>query len=202
MAGIKDLIETYRGETINLNPFRKRWGSLMNAFGKSRVGKYSTTAAKEAIKYASNKFPNKVLKTMITPLELKIGQKMFHELEPEYTNQGVKTKRIRGKISDFIRDRGGKAYNLLSTKNKAKLKVDILKTFMSNAKALTPLAAKGLTFLTNLPVATLAMVLQSTPANSDEANMQLEDFAKLAEEDNLEIGSNMDKALPVRSKDI
>jgi len=197
MAGIEDLIETYRGETINLNPFRKRWGSLMNAFGKARVGKYSTTAAKEAIKYASSKFPNKILKAMITPLELKIGQKMFHELEPHYTDRGVKTKRIRKQISNFIRDKGGRNYNLLSTKNKAKLKVDILKTFMSNAKALTPLAAKGLTFLSSLPVATLIMTLHSTPANSDEANMQLEDFAKLAQGD-----VNVDKALPVRSKDI
>jgi len=197
MAGIEDLIETYRGETINLNPFRKRWGSLMNAFDKVRVGKYSTTAAAEAIKYASSKFPNKILKAMITPLELKIGQKMFHELEPHYTDRGVKTKRIRKQISNFIRDKGGRNYNLLSTKNKAKLKVDILKTFMSNAKALTPLAAKGLTFLSSLPVATLIMTLHSTPANSDEANMQLEDFANLAQGD-----VNVDKALPVRSKDI
>ena len=197
MAGIEDLIEVFRGESINLNPFRKRWGSLMNAFGKARVGKYSTTLADEAIKYASSKFPNKILKAMITPLELKIGQKMFHELEPHYTDRGVKTKRIRKQISNFIRDKGGRNYNLLSTKNKAKLKVDILKTFMSNAKALTPLAAKGLTFLSSLPVATLIMTLHSTPANSDEANMQLEDFAKLAQGD-----VNVDKALPVRSKDI
>ena len=35
-------------------------------------------------------------------------------------------------------------------------------------------------------LATLTMFLQSTPANADEANMQLEDFAKLAEENNLE----------------
>ena len=118
MTGIADLIEVFRGEGIKLNPFRKRWGSLMNAFGKARVGKYSTTAAKEAMEYASRKFPNKILKAMITPLELKIGQKMFHELEPDYTDEGVKTKRIRKKISDFIRDKGGRNYNLLSTKNK------------------------------------------------------------------------------------
>ena len=202
MAGIEDLINIYRGESINLNPFRNRSSSLYNEFGKARVGKYSTTSAKEAMEYASRKFPNKILKAMITPLELKIGQKMFHEMTPNYTGDGVKTKRIRGKISDFIRDRGGKAYNLLSTKNKAKLKVDILKTFVSNAKAFTPLAAKGLNFLASLPVATLAMVLQSTPANSDEANMQLEDFAKLAEKENMTMGSNMDKALPGGNKDI
>ena len=73
---------------------------------------------------------------------------------------------------------------------------------MSNAKALTPLAAKGLSFISSLPVATLAMTLKTTPANADEANMQLEDFAKLAEANNIEMGSNMDKALPGGNKDI
>ena len=56
-------------------------------------------------------------------------------------------------------------------------------------------------FISSLPVATLAMVLKATPANADEANMQLEDFAKLAEE-NMTMGSNMDKALPRGNKDI
>ena len=184
MAGIEDLIEVFRGESINLNPFRKRSSSSYNTYGQRMVGKYATTRADEAANYATKKFPNRILTTKITPLELNIGQKMFHELEPDYTDEGVKTKRIRKDINKFTGDNLRKHYNLLSTKNKAKLKVDILKTFMSNAEALTPLAAKGLSFLTSLPVATLAMVLQSTPANSDEANMQLEDFAKLAEENN------------------
>ena len=104
---------------------------------------------------------------------------------------------------DFTRDRSGQlGYNILSKKNRANLKVDVLKTFMSNAKALTPLAIKGLNVLASLPVATLTMVLQSTPANADEANMQLEDFAKLAEKENMTMGSNMDKALPGGNKDI
>ena len=34
--------------------------------------------------------------------------------------------------------------------------------------------------MASLPVATIAMVLQSTPTNADEANMQLEDFAMMA----------------------
>ena len=200
MPGIEDLIKTYRGETINLNPFRKRWSSFLNKFGKSRVGKYSTTSAKEAIKYTS-KFPNKILSTKITPKELNIGQKMFHELEPEYTDEGVKTKRIRNKISNFTRDKGGRNYNMLSKKNLANLKIDPLKTFLSNAKALTPLAAEGLSFISSLPVATLAMVLQSTPANADEVNMKLEDFAKLADEAQPK-NVNMDKALPAMPHDI
>jgi hypothetical protein len=61
---------------------------------------------------------------------------------------------------------------------------------VSNAKALTPLAMKGLTFLSSLPAATVTMFLQSTPANSDEMNMKLEDFAKLNEGN-----TNIDKAI-------
>ena len=56
---------------------------------------------------------------------------------------------------------------------------------------------QGLKVLASLPVATLTMVLQSTPANADEANMQLEDFAKLNEG-----STNVDKALPSEPKDI
>ena len=41
------------------------------------------------------------------------------------------------------------------------------------------------------------MVVQSTPTNADEVNMQLEDFAKLNEEN-----TNMDKALPVEVGDM
>ena len=68
---------------------------------------------------------------------------------------------------------------------------------MSNAKALTPLAMKGLTYLSSLPAATAMMFLQSTPANSDEMNMKLEDFAKLNEG-----STNMDKSLPTEIGDM
>ena len=68
---------------------------------------------------------------------------------------------------------------------------------MARAGTLTPLAARGLTFLSSLPVSTLIMTLQSTPANADEANMTLEDFAKLHEG-----STNVDKALPSEPKDI
>ena len=197
MAGIEDLIEVYRGEGIKLNPFRKRSSTRMNTFGKKRAGRYATTLPKEAANYATKNFPNRILKTKITPLELKVGQKVFHELEPDFTSEGVKTKRLRKNIRKFTRNNLSKNYNILSKKNKDKLKVDILKTFMSNAKALTPLATKGLNILASLPVATLTMVLQSTPANADEANMQLEDFAKLNKG-----STNVDKALPSEPKDI
>ena len=80
MAGIEDLIEVYRGEGIKLNPFRKRSSTRMNTFGKKRAGRYATTLPKEAANYATKNFPNRILKTKITPLELKVGQKVFHEL--------------------------------------------------------------------------------------------------------------------------
>jgi len=179
MAGIEDLIEVYRGENIKLNPFRKRSSSSMHSKAKSKVGRYVTTSPRYASSFASN-FPNVIKSTKITPSALNIGKKLFDkahffaEPSPYY-----------GKLQ------------IISKKNKDKLKVDILKTFMSNAKALTPLALKGLNVLASLPVATLTMVLQSTPANADEANMQLEDFAKLHE------GSvNVDKALPVEVGDM
>jgi hypothetical protein len=193
MAGIEDLIEVWRGQKVNLNPFKQRSSSLMNALGKLLAGRYATTNPSVASKYAtglqqylSKNFPNVVKKVKITPKEFKIGQDLFRKI----------IEKGGGSMSGWnlpVKE----GFNILSKKNKDKLKVDVLKTFLSNAKALTPLAAKGLTFLTSLPVVTLTMVLQSTPANSDEVNMQLEDFANLAQGD-----VNVDKAFPVRSKDI
>jgi len=181
MAGIKDLIDVFRGETINLNPFKARSSAAMNEFGKSLAGKYSTISADEAINYASKKFPNKILKTKISPNEFKIGQRVFNELEMDHSSRPNVIKKVANKVKNFTRDRSGQlGYNILSSKNKGKLEVDVLKTLISNAKALSPLAMKGLTFLSSLPAATVTMFLQSTPANSDEMNMKLEDFAMLA----------------------
>ena len=197
MAGIEDLIEVFRGEGIKLNPFRERSSARMNPYGKGRVGKYATTLAEEAANYATKKFPNVIKTTKITPTEFKVGKRMYHEIEPHYTDDGVKIKRVRKPIKDIGERALNRNYNLLSKKNKAKLKIDILKTIASNAKALTPLAMKGLNFMASLPVSTLIMTLQSTPANADEANMRLEDFAKLHEG-----STNVDKALPSEPKDI
>tara|TARA_R110002110_G_scaffold138925_2_gene325273 strand:+ start:118 stop:711 length:594 start_codon:yes stop_codon:yes gene_type:complete len=197
MTGIADLIEVFRGEGIKLNPFRKRSSSLMNLYGKGRAGRYATTLPEEAANYATRNFPNRILKTKITPLELKVGQKMFHQMEPEFGGQEVKPKRIRKQIREFTRDNLKKNYNILSKKNKAKLKVDILKTIASNAKALTPLALKGLSIAASLPAQVIVMTLAPTKANADEVNMQLEDFAKLNEG-----STRVDKALPSEPKDI
>ena len=86
---------------------------------------------------------------------------------------------------------------LLDDDSLSKAKTNVFQTFLARAGSLTPLAIKGLNMLASLPVATAAMVLKSTPANADEANMQLEDFAKLAEKNN-----NVDKALELQPKDI
>ena len=191
MAGIEDLIEIFRGETINLNPFKTRSSADMNPGGKIKVGKYATTSADEAMNYASKKFPNKIMTTKVSPREFKIGQRVFNEVTSDFSDRPNIIKKVANKIKDFTRDRSGQlGYNILSKKNKGKLEVDVLKTLVSNAKALTPLAMKGLTFLSSLPAATVTMFLQSTPANSDEMNMKLEDFAKLNEG-----STNIDKAI-------
>ena len=184
MAGITDLIDVFRGETINLNPFRSRSSADMNPAGKMTVGKYATTSAEEAMNYASKKFPNKIMTTKVSPKDFKIGRRVFNEIEPDFSDRPNVIKKVANKVKNFTRDRSGQlGYNILSSKNKGKLEVDVLKTLMSNAKALTPLAMKGLTFLSSLPAATITMFLQSTTANSDEINMKLEDFAMLADKE-------------------
>ena len=181
MSGILDLIDLYRGETINLNPFKTRSSADMNPGGKIKVGKYATTSADEAMNYASKKFPNKIMTTKVSPREFKIGQRVFNEVTSDFSDRPNIIKKVANKVKNFTRDRSGQlGYNILSKKNKGKLEVDVLKTLVSNAKALTPLAMKGLTFLSSLPAATITMFLQSTPANSDEINMKLEDFAMMA----------------------
>ena len=198
MAGIENLIDIFRGETIKLNPFRIRSSADMNPGGKIKVGKYATTAAKEAMNYASKKFPNVIKTAKITPRDFKIGQRVFNEVTSDFSDRPNIIKKVTNQVKDFTRDRSGQlGYNILSSKNKGKLEVDVLKTFLSNAKALTPLAMKGLTYLSSLPVATITMFLQSTPANSDEINMKLEDFAKLNEG-----STNIDKSLEVQVGDI
>ena len=211
MAGIEDLIDIYRGETIRLNPFRIRSSADMNPGGKIKVGKYATTAAKEAMNYSSKKFPNVIKTAKITPRDFKIGRRVFNEVTSDFSERPNIIMKIANKIKDFTKDRSGQlGYNILSKKNKNKLKVDILKTIASNAKALTPLAMKGLTLLSSLPAQTIIMALAPTKMgnaelrpedleqlNIDEANYKLENFAKLNE------GKiNVDKALPSKSKDI
>ena len=190
-----ELLEVYRGETINLNPFRSRSSVDMNPGGKIKVGKYATTAADEAINYASKKFPNFIKTAKITPRDFKIGRRVFNEVTSDFSERPNIIMKIANKIKDFTRDRSGQlGYNILSKKNKNKLKIDILKTIASNAKALTPLAIKGLSYAASLPAQIVLMTLSPTKMGDgelkpedleqltvDEANYKLEQLAKVTE---------------------
>ena len=108
-----------------------------------------------------------------------------------------KVNSLKIPVSKFKELGGNTLEVLLDDDSLSKAKTNVFQTFLARAGSLTPLAIKGLNMLASLPVATAAMVLKSTPANADEANMQLEDFAKLAEKNN-----NVDKALESQPKDI
>ena len=108
-----------------------------------------------------------------------------------------KVKSLKIPLSKYKELGGNSLQVLLDDASLSKAKTNVFQTFLARAGSLTPLAMKGLNIIASLPVATAAMVLQSTPANADEANMTLEDFAKLAEKN-----SSMDKALESKSKDL
>ena len=182
MAGIEDLIEVYRGENLidKLKHLREIKKYKMNYPGLTKIGKFATDKLPIAAEYAS-RFPNVIKSAKLPKDTVEFGKRLFDKAH--FKQMADHT----GHISRL----------LIPKKAEDKLKVDILKTFMSNAKALSPLAIKGLNVLASLPVATLTMVLQSTPANADEANMQLEDFAKLHKG-----STNVDKALPSQPMDI
>jgi len=167
MAGIEDLIKLYRGEA----PSRFNMD-----FGENR-GTYFTRD-KDFAKYMAqggSQSSNKLigdLKGVVKKLD--IPKDLFEKLGG----------------SDF-------EVNIKDPKLLKAAKTDMLQTFLARAGSLTPLAMKGLNILTGLPVATITAFLQSTPANADEANMKLEDFAKLQEMEGM-----MDKKLPSEPKDI
>ena len=182
MAGIEDLMEVYRGENVKLNPFRKRSSSSRNYKNLWKAGKFITDKAWEASSYA-RKFPAVIKSAKIPKKTWTAAKTLFdktHFVQPTTSLQ---------------------TYGLINHADKNKLKVDILKTIGVNLKNLSPLAVKGLNVMASLPVATLTMALQSTPANADEANMKLEDFAKMADEAQPK-NVNMDKALPAMPHDI
>jgi len=157
MAGIEDLVRVYRG--TEKIPFKEqvKWPDR---------GRYFFDNPRDAKWYAQRA---KTLSGKVSSLDLTSEQ-----FDKAKKLSRSKTTRLGGEVivdSDLLK----------------KQKTDILRTIMARVGNLTPLAMKGLNIIASLPVATLAMVLQSTPANADEANMQLEDFAKLAEENNLEL---------------
>ena len=152
MAGIEDLIRVFRGtENIPTDGFKPlRWPD---------AGKYFTTDTETAKNYATraNTLSGKVNYLDLTKEQFKKAKDLSKSRSP----------RLSGEV--IVDD------DLLK-----KQKTDILKTIMARAGNLTPLAMKGLNILASLPVAAATMVLQSTPANADEANMTLEDFAIMA----------------------
>ena len=180
MAGIEDFITLYRGENVRLNPFRKRGSSIRNKKNLWKAGKFITDTASEAASYA-RKIPSIIKSAKIPRSTWKAATTLFDK-------------------THFVQPRPGDSryyYGLLNHADRNKLKVDILKTIGVNLKNLSPLAVKGLNIVASLPVATITMVLQSTPANADEATMKLEDFAKLNEG-----STNVDKSPPSEPKDI
>jgi len=152
--GIENLVEIFRGENLNYNPFKKTAG---------KVGRFVTDNIEYA-KAAADKFPA-IIKSA------KIPKETFLKSMEAFDQSGqVSTNRT-----------SSSNLGLLDKADKSKLKINILKTLGVNIKNLTPLAMQGLNLLASLPAATLSMVLQSTPANADEVNMTLEDFTKLNE---------------------
>jgi hypothetical protein len=155
MAGIEDvLVEIFRGENVSLNPFRKT---------ADTVGRFVTDNLEYA-KAAGDKFPAIIKSAKIPKETFERSMEAFDQSDQPSTNRTSRSN-----------------LGLLDKADKGKLKIDILKTLGLNIKNLTPLAMKGLNAMASLPAATIGMVLQTTPANADEANMQLEDFAKLNE---------------------
>ena len=92
-------------------------------------------------------------------------------------------KSLKIPVSKYKELGGNTLEVLLDDDTLGKAKTNLLQTFLAKAGSLTPLAMKGLTTLSSLPFATITAFLQSTPANADEANMQLEDFAMLADKE-------------------
>ena len=150
MAGIEDLIKLYRGEA----PSRSHLD-----FGINRGTYY--TQQKDFAKY------------MAQGGGYTIGD-TIRDLKGK-----VKTLTIPKKLYEELGG-GSLEVNIRDPKLLNAAKTDLLQTFLARVGSLSPLAMKGLNMIASLPVATAVMVLQSTPTNADEANMQLEDFAMMA----------------------
>ena len=166
MAGIEDIIEIYRGENL-IDKFKMLREIKKDKWvpGINKIGKFATDKLAHAQDYAG-KFPN-IIKSAKLPKEtVEFGKKLFDKAH----------------FKQMADHTGHRSRLLMPKKAQEKLKIDILKTIASNAKALTPLALKGLSVVASLPAQVVVMTLAPTEANADEVNMTLEDFAKLAEE--------------------
>ena len=168
MAGIEDLIELFRGEAPSRSPLAKGFAE--------RSGKFFT--------------PNKDFAKHIARGGSMSQGNLIGDLKG-------KVKSLKIPLSKYKELGGNSLEVILDNDSLGKAKTNVMQTFLARAGSLTPLAMKGLTYLSSLPAATITMFLQSTPANSDEANMKLEDFAKLNEG-----STNMDKSLPTEIGDM
>jgi|TARA_R110001592_G_scaffold349081_1_gene643712 hypothetical protein len=170
MAGIEDLIELFRG----IAPSRS---GLAKGFGESS-GRYFTPDPKFArhIAQGGSLSQGKLIKDL-----------------------AGKVKSLKIPVSKFKELGGNSLQVILDDASLGKAKTNLFQTMLAKAGSFTPLALEGLKILGSLPAATATMVLQSTPANADEVNMTLEDFAKLGKEKK---NNNIDKALESQPKDI
>ena len=186
MAGIEDLLEfseINNPKIVDGNKIRVYRGYEKMPLSKRSIfnnpldrGKYFTENLADAKWYAQRQ---NTLKGKVTYLDLAKDQ-----FDKAKALSKSRSTRLAGEV-------------IVDQELLKKQKIDILKSIMARAGNLTPLAVKGLNMIASLPVATATMFLQSTPTNADEASMQLEDFAKLAEKN-----SNMDAAFKVESKDM
>ena len=151
MAGIEDMIELFRGESKLRAPLAK--GFAENS------GKYYTPQKSFARHIAQG------------------GSMSQGNLIGDLTG---KVKSLKIPLSKYKELGGNSLQVILDNDSLGKAKTNLFQTFLARAGSLTPLAMKGLNIIASLPVAAATMILQSTPANADEANMKLEDFAMLA----------------------
>ena len=168
MSGIMDMIELFRGEAPSRSGMAKGFGD--------RSGKFFTPQKSFARHIAQG------------------GSMSQGNLIGDLTG---KVKSLKIPLSKYKELGGNSLEVILDNDSLGKAKTNVMQTLLARAGSFTPLAMKGLTLLSSLPVATITMFLQSTPANADEANMKLEDFAKLNEG-----STNMDKALPTEIGDM
>ena len=168
MAGIENLIELFRGVSELRAPLSKGFAE--------RSGKFFT--------------PNKDFARHIARGGSMSQGNLIGDLKG-------KVKSLKIPLSKYKELGGNSLEVILDNDSLGKAKTNVMQTFLARAGSLTPLAMKGLTLLSSLPAASAMMFFQSTPANSDEANMKLEDFAKLNEG-----STNMDKSLPTEIGDM
>jgi len=152
MAGIEDLIEIFRGVAPSRSGMAKGFGE--------RSGRYFTPRADMARYWAQG------------------GSQTLNNLVGDFKGT---VKSLKIPVSKYKELGGNSLQVILDDASLSKAKTNVLQTMLAKAGSFTPLALKGLQILGSLPVATATMFLQSTPANADEINMKLEDFAKLNE---------------------